>query len=254
MPDVCALWSHLQPSARAVFLTSTARLGGSLLGADASPMLDHVVLLYRVVGGENATDAELSGRCHRVARPRSVGGRPAATRPAMRKPRSCFLSAGYLRDDDRAKRLCDCVERERDLHHRMRGWGTRSCGPLLRSQAIRERDSMTQRRTSVDGAVEDIRKLLGFWRTADCSRRERTHRGLVGESRLVRFVDRVGRVDFEPQALLETEPTVAVLLHQAATLPYTGRELEDFNLQSLDIGHGNRRTCTDTLECVAGAR
>src|SRR5262249_9524545 len=47
--DVCTLWSQLQPSARAVFLTITSRLAGSHL-PDGTSMLAHVARLYRVVG------------------------------------------------------------------------------------------------------------------------------------------------------------------------------------------------------------
>ena len=61
LTDVCDLWSKLQPAAQATFLTITARLDGSKL-ADSSTMLDHVVKLYRVVGGDGATDSD-PGSC-----------------------------------------------------------------------------------------------------------------------------------------------------------------------------------------------
>jgi len=61
LTDVCDLWSKLQPAAQATFLTITARLDGSKL-ADSSSMLDHVVKLYRVVGGDQATATD-PGSC-----------------------------------------------------------------------------------------------------------------------------------------------------------------------------------------------
>jgi len=61
LADVCALWSALQPAAQQTFLTITARLGGSKL-ADGSAMLDHVTTLYRVVGGDGATQTD-PGSC-----------------------------------------------------------------------------------------------------------------------------------------------------------------------------------------------
>lgn len=60
--NVCDLWSKLDPSARAVFLTLTARMQGSLLGADNSSMLWHITKLYRISGGQNAT-ANDPGSC-----------------------------------------------------------------------------------------------------------------------------------------------------------------------------------------------
>ena len=62
LPDVCTLWSKLDPSSRATFLTVTARLQGSLLASDGSPMLDHVTKLYRAVGGDGATATD-PGSC-----------------------------------------------------------------------------------------------------------------------------------------------------------------------------------------------
>jgi hypothetical protein len=52
--SVCDLWTRLDPSSQAVFLTLTARLQGSTLGADKRSMLGHVVGVYRIVGGQNA--------------------------------------------------------------------------------------------------------------------------------------------------------------------------------------------------------
>jgi hypothetical protein len=60
--DVCDLWDRLDTSSQATFLTLTARLQGSILGADGSAALDHVTALYRVVGGEGAVDAD-PGSC-----------------------------------------------------------------------------------------------------------------------------------------------------------------------------------------------
>lgn len=53
--SVCDVWSKLDPSSQAVFLTITRRLQGSILGQDGSSMLLHVTKLYRVTGGQNAT-------------------------------------------------------------------------------------------------------------------------------------------------------------------------------------------------------
>jgi hypothetical protein len=61
LTSVCDLWSRLQPSAQAVFLTLTARLDGSKL-QDGSTMLDHITKLYRAVGGDGATAAD-PGSC-----------------------------------------------------------------------------------------------------------------------------------------------------------------------------------------------
>jgi len=62
LPDVCTLWSKLDPSSRATFLTITARLQGSLLATNSAPMLDHVTKLYRAVGGDGATATD-PGSC-----------------------------------------------------------------------------------------------------------------------------------------------------------------------------------------------
>ena len=62
LPDVCTLWSKLDPSSRATFLTITARLSGSLIAADGSPVLDHVTKLYRAVGGDGASATD-PGSC-----------------------------------------------------------------------------------------------------------------------------------------------------------------------------------------------
>ena len=61
LADVCALWSALDPSSRAVFLTITHRLEGAAL-ADGSRALDHVTTLYRVNGGQGATTTD-AGSC-----------------------------------------------------------------------------------------------------------------------------------------------------------------------------------------------
>ncbi|APR78685.1 Peptidyl-prolyl cis-trans isomerase [Minicystis rosea] len=53
--SVCDLWAKLDPSARAVFLTLTARMQGSILGKDDTSMLWHVTRVYRISGGEDAT-------------------------------------------------------------------------------------------------------------------------------------------------------------------------------------------------------
>lgn len=62
LADVCALWNRLAPSARATFLTVTARLEGSVIAADSSTMLDHVTKLYRAVGGDGSTATD-PGSC-----------------------------------------------------------------------------------------------------------------------------------------------------------------------------------------------
>ena len=62
LASVCDLWDRLDDSSQATFLTLTARLQGSILGADGSAALDHITALYRVVGGEGAVDAE-PGSC-----------------------------------------------------------------------------------------------------------------------------------------------------------------------------------------------
>jgi hypothetical protein len=59
---VCDLWQKLDPSARAVFLTLTARMQGSILGDDGSSMLWHVTRVYRISGGQNATATD-PGSC-----------------------------------------------------------------------------------------------------------------------------------------------------------------------------------------------
>jgi len=57
----CDMWMALDPSSRATFLTLTARMQGSLL-ADGTSMLHHVTTLYRVTGGQDATDTD-PGSC-----------------------------------------------------------------------------------------------------------------------------------------------------------------------------------------------
>ena len=62
LAGVCDLWARLAPSDREVFLTLTARMQGSRLGADGRSMLAHVTRAYRVVGGQGAT-ATSAGSC-----------------------------------------------------------------------------------------------------------------------------------------------------------------------------------------------
>lgn len=56
--DVCALWDALDPSTQAVFLTITARLDGSILVADGSSMLSHVLTANRIAGGTGSSMAD----------------------------------------------------------------------------------------------------------------------------------------------------------------------------------------------------
>ncbi len=58
----CELWSALDPSSRATFLTITARLEGSIIALDQTTMLDHVTKLYRATGGQAATATD-PGSC-----------------------------------------------------------------------------------------------------------------------------------------------------------------------------------------------
>jgi hypothetical protein len=58
----CELWQKLAPSARAVFLTLTARMQGGTLADDGLSMLAHVRRIYRIAGGEGAT-ATAPGSC-----------------------------------------------------------------------------------------------------------------------------------------------------------------------------------------------
>jgi hypothetical protein len=60
--SVCDLWSRLDSSSRAVFLTLTARLQGSVVRTDGSSMLDHIRKVYRLAGGQGA-DATNAGSC-----------------------------------------------------------------------------------------------------------------------------------------------------------------------------------------------
>jgi hypothetical protein len=62
LTNVCDLWSKLDPSSRAVFVTITHRLDGSVIATDGSRMLDHVTKLYRIIGGMGAT-ATSAGSC-----------------------------------------------------------------------------------------------------------------------------------------------------------------------------------------------
>jgi hypothetical protein len=61
LATVCDLWTRLDASSQATYLTLTARLAGSHL-MDGSAALDHVVRLYRVTGGMGAT-ATSPGSC-----------------------------------------------------------------------------------------------------------------------------------------------------------------------------------------------
>ncbi|MEZ4222865.1 MAG: hypothetical protein R3B13_18125 [Polyangiaceae bacterium] len=58
----CELWQKLDPSARAVFLTLTARMQGSRLGSDQSSTLVHVMRVYRIAGGKGASPTD-PGSC-----------------------------------------------------------------------------------------------------------------------------------------------------------------------------------------------
>ena len=60
--SACDAWSKLDPSSQAVFLTLTARLQGSVIGADGTSMLLHIVKVYRVSGGQLATATD-PGSC-----------------------------------------------------------------------------------------------------------------------------------------------------------------------------------------------
>lgn len=62
LTSVCDLWNDLDPSSRAVFLTITHRMYGSVLASDGMPMLAHVEKLYRVIGGQGATSTS-AGSC-----------------------------------------------------------------------------------------------------------------------------------------------------------------------------------------------
>lgn len=99
---VCDIWTRLDPSSRSVFLTLTARLQGSKL-MDRSSMLWHVVRVYRITGGQNATasdpgscgggeynrmilsqdralhDAQLAANQHQGAQPYDIADTPTGT-------------------------------------------------------------------------------------------------------------------------------------------------------------------------------
>ncbi|HEY4241031.1 MAG TPA: hypothetical protein VGM88_14510 [Kofleriaceae bacterium] len=62
LADVCALWTALQPSGRDVYLTITARLGGSHMQPSGDSLLSHVTALYRIAGGDDATQTD-PGSC-----------------------------------------------------------------------------------------------------------------------------------------------------------------------------------------------
>jgi hypothetical protein len=61
LPDVCALWTALSPSAQQVFLTITHRLEGATL-PDGTNALDHLERLYRLDGGDGSTATD-DGSC-----------------------------------------------------------------------------------------------------------------------------------------------------------------------------------------------
>src|ERR1700733_2662779 len=63
LTSVCDLWAQLDLSSQDVFRTITHRLQGSVLGSDATHMLDHVVTLYRVIGGQAASGTTVAGSC-----------------------------------------------------------------------------------------------------------------------------------------------------------------------------------------------
>jgi hypothetical protein len=60
--SVCDVWTKLDPSSQSVYLTITARLQRSILGVDGSSMLCHVNQLYRLTGGQDATQTD-PGSC-----------------------------------------------------------------------------------------------------------------------------------------------------------------------------------------------
>jgi hypothetical protein len=60
--SVCQLWSKLDGSSQAVYLTLTARMQASTLGADGTSMLSHVAKLYRLSGGQGASGSN-PGSC-----------------------------------------------------------------------------------------------------------------------------------------------------------------------------------------------
>jgi hypothetical protein len=62
LTSTCDLWTRLAPSGKQVFLTLTARLQGSKVAADGSSLLKHATKVYRVVGGDGATQTD-PGQC-----------------------------------------------------------------------------------------------------------------------------------------------------------------------------------------------
>ncbi len=56
------VWQKLDPSSRGVFLTLTARMQGSVLGKDGTSMLSHILKIYRITGGQGATQTD-PGSC-----------------------------------------------------------------------------------------------------------------------------------------------------------------------------------------------
>jgi hypothetical protein len=82
LTDTCDLWTKLPPSARAVFLTITARLDGARLGADGSSMLEHVTGVYRIIGGDGATADDI-GTCGGVEANRVILSMDVALHTAL---------------------------------------------------------------------------------------------------------------------------------------------------------------------------
>jgi hypothetical protein len=111
----CELWQKLDPSARAVFLTLTARLQGSTLAADGRSMLAHVRRIYRIAGGQGATATE-PGSCGGVEHNRvivsmdpelqaallSANARKGALRPDGKRDLADVTAASYWRESQDA--------------------------------------------------------------------------------------------------------------------------------------------------------
>ena len=83
LAGVCDLWTRLDPSSQAVFLTLTARLQGATLAADGSSMLGHVTRLYRVAGGQGAAGSA-AGSCGGGEYNRMMMSMDAALQQALR--------------------------------------------------------------------------------------------------------------------------------------------------------------------------
>jgi len=80
--SACEVWQKLDDSARAVFLTITARLQGSRLGNDGSSMLFHVTDVYRIAGGEGASGSD-PGSCGGAEYNRLILAMDAVLRTAL---------------------------------------------------------------------------------------------------------------------------------------------------------------------------